>query len=93
VQVTGSTWRDLKLGRGTVDPGRASAAACCAPCRGGCRGNNPRELDSAGQRPRYAQRSYGDGAGRKWRRVPRLAPGQRPRGALERPRAHWGVGA
>ena len=35
VQVMGSTWPNLKPGRGTVDAGRASAAACRVPCRVG----------------------------------------------------------
>ena len=41
VQVMGSTWPDLKPGRGTVDAGRASAAACRAPCKVGLSRRQP----------------------------------------------------
>jgi hypothetical protein len=70
VQVMGSTWPDLKPGRGTVDAGRDRAGWAC-------RGDSPHGLDSAGQRPRRALRSHGYGAGRKWRRVPGASPARK----------------
>jgi len=74
VQVMGSPWLDLKPGRGIVDAGRASAAACRARCRGACRRDSPRGPDSAGQCPRRALRSHG--YGRKWR-VPGASPARK----------------
>ena len=47
--------------------------------RGACRGDSPRELDSAGQRPRRALCLHDNGVGRKWRRVPGASqPGKIP---------------